>query len=295
MRQLRFGTFSIVACDLAAGEWGGAVASKFLAVGAVVLHARAGVGAVATQSYANTSYGPRGLDAMAAGAAAADTLRILTAADDGRDHRQAGIVDARGTSATYTGDQCQPWAGGLAGDGFTCQGNILTGEGVVRAMADAFPVATGPLSRRLLAALRAGDLAGGDRRGRQSAALLVVRAGGGYAGFNDRYIDLRVDDHPDPVASLEHLLDLHELYFLPPAPEDIMDVDAALCGELQAGLARLGYWRGPRDGKWSHELEEALGSYAGVENLEERLRQGPHLDAKVLAYLRDHVRRTGDA
>jgi len=289
----RFGTFSIVACDLDAGEWGGAVASKFLAVGAVVLHARARVGAVATQAHANTSYGPRGLDLMAAGASADDALRILTAAGDHAGHRQVGAVDARGRGATFTGGDCTPWAGGIAAAGFACQGNILAGAGVVPAMAEAFAVATGPLSRRLLAALRAGDLAGGDRRGRQSAALLVVRAGGGYGGLDDRYLDLRVDDHRDPVTELGHLLDLHELYFLPPTPADILAVDAALAREIQDALACLGYWPGPRDGRWSAALEQAFAAYAGVENLEERLRRGPEVDRKALEYMRAHVRRLG--
>lgn len=285
------GTFSIVGCDLEAGEWGGAVASKFLAAGALVLYARAKVGAVATQSFVNTQYGTRGLDLMAAGASAGDALRILTEGDDQRSLRQAGAVDARGRAATFTGAECFPWAGGLTGDGFACQGNILAGEQVVAAMAEAFVTTRGPLSRRLLAALAAGDRAGGDRRGKQSAALLVVREGGGYGGMNDRYIDLRVDDHPDPVGELARLLELHELYFLPPRAEDIIRLHETLVREIQESLALLGYWSGAKDGVWSGALEAALFSYAGVENLEERLRKGPEIDRKLLEYMRAHVAR----
>ena len=193
-------TFSIVAADTAAGDLGIAVASKFPAVGAVVPWARAGAGAVATQASANTSYGPEGISFMASGMGARDALDALLEADDGSEHRQAGFVDANGGAATFTGSECMPWAGGITGEGFACQGNILTGEDVVRELARAFIHAEG-LSDRLLAALVAGDAAGGDRRGRQSAALLVVRDGGGYEGRNDRYVDLRVDDHVDPSRS----------------------------------------------------------------------------------------------
>jgi uncharacterized Ntn-hydrolase superfamily protein len=290
---VRAGTFSIVACDLRAGEWGGAVASKFLAAGALVLYARAGVGAVATQSFVNTRYGTRGLDLMAAGAPAQDAVRILTDADDQRHLRQVGMVDAKGRAATFTGEGCFSWAGGVTGEGFACQGNILVSEQVVQAMADAFAGTDGPLSRRLLAALRAGDRAGGDRRGKQSAALLVVREGGGYGGLNDRYIDLRVDDHPDPVAELQRLLDLHELYFLPLSPADILALNEALIREIQEALKSLGYWKGVADGLWSTDLEEALFTYAGMENLEERFRRGPQIERKFLEYMRAHVARLG--
>ncbi|MGH2673741.1 MAG: DUF1028 domain-containing protein, partial [Actinomycetota bacterium] len=189
-------TFSIVAADLDAGDWGVAVASKFLAVGAVVPYARAGVGAVATQAWANTDFGPEGLDLMAAGSPAPEVLAQLIHGDEGRADRQAGIVDGQGLPATFTGQDCLEWAGGMTGPGFACQGNILVGEEVVAAMGDAFAGTTGDLVDRLLAALLAGDEAGGDRRGRQSAALLVVREGGGYEGRSDRYVDVRVDEHP---------------------------------------------------------------------------------------------------
>lgn len=206
-------TFSIVGCDPATGELGVAVQSKFLAVGSVVPWAKAGVGAIATQSYANTTFGPTGLELLAKGLAPQEVLDELLAADEGREHRQVGIVDARGNSATFTGGDCLAWAGGIAGECFAAQGNILVSEETVRAMADTFVSAPGPLPERLLAALDAGQAAGGDSRGRQSAALLVVKEGGGYAGFNDRYIDLRVDDHPDPIKELTRLLGLHREFY----------------------------------------------------------------------------------
>ncbi|MBI3268503.1 MAG: DUF1028 domain-containing protein [Planctomycetes bacterium] len=202
-------TFSIVARDPATGELGVAVASKFFAVGAVVPWARAGVGAVATQAYANTTFGPRGLELLALGETPEAVVAKLTAEDAGRDHRQLGMVDAQGRSATFTGAKCSPWAGGIAGEGFACQGNILAGEPVVKEMARAFQEGKGTLADRLLAALEAAQAAGGDSRGRQSAALFVVRAGWGYGGMNDRYLDLRVDDHPDPVAELRRLYGIH--------------------------------------------------------------------------------------
>jgi uncharacterized Ntn-hydrolase superfamily protein len=202
-------TFSVVAADPDAGEVGVAVASRFFAVGTVVPHAEAGVGAVATQSFANTTYGPRGLDLLERGLTPGEAIDVLTRADEGREQRQVGMVAADGKSATYSGPGCNAWAGGRSGPGYAVQGNILTGEEVVAAMERAFLAGAGePLAERLFAALAAGDAAGGDKRGRQSAALLVVRAGAGYGGFTDRAIDLRVDDHPDPFGELERLLGL---------------------------------------------------------------------------------------
>jgi len=285
----RLSTFSIVAHDPSAGEWGAAVASKFLAAGALVIHARAGAGVVATQAFVNVSYGPRGLELMEAGGSADEVVKALTEPDEGREKRQLGVVDASGGSATFTGSECFDWAGGIAGDNFACQGNILAGEDVVRSMADAFVSTGGRLARRLHEALLAGDRAGGDRRGRQSAALLVVREGGGYGGGTDRYLDLRVDDHPDPVVEIGRLVDLHELYFPPSGPRDIVRLDEGLIREIQEALARLGYWSGPVDGAWSAEMERAVTDYEGVENLEERHRPGPEMDRRVLEYLRRHA------
>jgi uncharacterized Ntn-hydrolase superfamily protein len=210
------GTFSIVAFDPQTDELGIAVASKFIAVGAVVPWARAGIGAVATQAWANTTYGPLGLRMLDEGLHPQEVIEKLTSTDEAADHRQVGIVDAQGRSATYTGAECNPWAGGRAGPNYAVQGNILAGEHVVDAMARAFEAANGDLGDRLLAALSAGDEAGGDVRGRQSAALLIVRQHGGYSGYNDRYRDLRVDDHERPVQELHRIYELHRKVFPPP-------------------------------------------------------------------------------
>lgn len=199
-------TFSIVGRDTQNGDLGVAVQSKFFAVGSVVPWAKAGVGAIATQAWANTSYGPKGLTLLENGITAAQALDRLIADDDRSAKRQVGIVDAKGGVANYTGDECVEWAGAIKGENYTVQGNILAGEDVVQAMAQAFEEAEGELAERLMTALIAGQRAGGDRRGQQSAALLVVREGGGYGGFNDRYVDLRVDDHERPIEELHRLL-----------------------------------------------------------------------------------------
>lgn len=201
-------TFSVVGYDPDTKEWGVAVASKFLAVGSVVPWAEAGAGAVATQSFANVTFGPKGLELMRKGKSAADVIKSLTDDDEGRDIRQVGMVDAKGEAATYTGKKCLAWAGGKTGKHYACQGNILSGPEVVDAMAKAFEEAKGPLAWRLMACLEAGDAAGGDKRGRQSAAVYVAKAKGGYAGLNDRYIDFRVDDHKEPIPELARVLAL---------------------------------------------------------------------------------------
>lgn len=201
-------TYSIVAYDPVKKEWGVAVASKFLAVGSVVPWAQAGAGAVATQSFANTSYGPRALARMANGQSAKEVIKELTDDDSGKELRQVGIVDAKGEAATFTGKNCMAWASGKTGKNYCCQGNILDGEHVINAMSKAFETTKGPLAWRLMAALEAGENAGGDKRGKQSAAILVVREKGGYGGYNDRAVDLRVDDHPNPVQELARILAL---------------------------------------------------------------------------------------
>src|SRR5438105_10110809 len=244
-------TFSIVGRDPQTGEVGIAVQSKFLAVGAVVPWAKAGVGAIATQAWANTSYGTRGLELLANGLSAAETIAQLTNEDEGRASRQVGIVAANGEHATYTGDECFPWAGGHTGEHYTCQGNLLVGEDTVLAMARTFEQTTGRLCDRLVAALATGQAAGGDSRGQQSAALLVVRQGGGYGGFNDRFIDLRVDDHPQPINELQRILQLHKLYLFPPDPADILVIDHDVAREPQQLLTvpgdTQGASRGPYD------------------------------------------------
>jgi uncharacterized Ntn-hydrolase superfamily protein len=201
-------TFSIVAFDPDHKEWGVGVASKYLAVGAVVPWAKAGVGAVATQSYVNVTYGPKGLELLAAGKSAEEVVKTLTGADDGRDFRQLGVVDAKGEPATYTGSKCIAFAGGKSGKNYTCQGNILADKAVIEDMAKAFEEAKGPLAWRIMAALEAAEKAGGDKRGKQSAALLVVRDKGGPLGLNDRAVDFRVDDHANPVQELARILAL---------------------------------------------------------------------------------------
>ncbi len=279
-------TFSIVAHDPDADEWGVAVASKFLAAGAVVPFARAGAGAVATQSYANLSYGPEGLDRMGRGASAEEVVAAVTAADAQRALRQVGMVDASGGAATYTGDECFDWAGGLVGDGYACQGNILVGPRVIEAMAEAYEATSADLAGRLVAALTAGDRAGGDRRGRQSAGLVVVRSGGGYLGASDVAVDLRVDDHADPVPELARLLDLHRLLFPRPDDLDFVDIDAELAAELRRLLAGAGFDPGEGDG-YDEPLRQALFAWVGVENLEERWTDEARIERKVLAALRD--------
>jgi uncharacterized Ntn-hydrolase superfamily protein len=282
-------TFSIVAWDGRADpspEWGIAVASKFLGVGAVVPWARAGAGAVATQALANLAYGPNGLELLSTGADADSVAMELTLADPEREHRQLGVVDGAGRAATFTGAECFDWAGGRTGDGYTCQGNILTGPDVVDAMADAFESTSGHLAERLLAALSAGDEAGGDRRGRQSASLLVVRAGGGYGGGIDKAVDVRVDDNTAPIPELMRLYELHRLYFPSPEDLDFIEIDSDLAVELRTHLAGRGYESPGSGGDYDDALRTSLYAYVGTENLEERWTDDARIERKVLEHLR---------
>jgi len=279
-------TFSVVGCDLDEGAWGVAVASKFPAVGAVVPWAQAGAGAVATQSYANTSFGPRGLELMASGLSAEATLAELLKDDDQREQRQVGLVDAQGHAATFTGYECFDWAGGLTGPGYAIQGNILTGEQVVVAMQKAFVETKGSLPSRLYAALLAGDRAGGDRRGRQSSAIYVVKPEGGYGGYIDRWIDYRVDDHEDPVLRLGELLEMHELYFGESDEKDRVLLKGEPLQELQEIVIRLGYMEGKADGTFDELTKAALRAFTGNENFEERCDlDAGWMDKPVLEYL----------
>lgn len=268
--MIRPSTFSIVAYDSDAAAWGIAVASKFPAAGAVVPWAEAGTGAVATQSHANTSYGPEGLAMMRAGASAAETIDDLTGRDDQRALRQVGIVDAVGSAATFTGTDCFDWAGGLTGPGYCVQGNILAGPQVVESMAAAFESESGDLPDRLLAALLAGDRAGGDRRGRQSAALLVVKEGAGYGGYNDRWLDYRVDDHQDPVPRLLELRELHRLYFGQSPPAERRPLTGETRSQLRALLVKQGYMDAKASGADDTAFRRALRRFIGNENFEER-------------------------
>jgi uncharacterized Ntn-hydrolase superfamily protein len=287
---MRISTFSIVAYDPVTGELGVAVQSKFLAVGAVVPWAKAKVGAVATQSYANTTYGPEGLKLLSQGLSPEEVLEKLTSADPGRDLRQVGIVDTKGQATAFTGAKCLPWAGHLVAENFSCQGNILASGKVVEAMAEAFTRSRGTLAERLISALAAAQREGGDRRGQQSAALLVVKERGGYGGLNDRYIDLRVDDHPRPIEELKRIYELHQLYFAPPKPEELVPLTDDLRQELQKLLVSLGYFRGKADGKPSKEFDEALFNFCGTENLEEHLREDDKFDLRILRYMEKLVK-----
>jgi uncharacterized Ntn-hydrolase superfamily protein len=281
-------TFSIVAADRDAGELGIAVESKFLSVGAVVPWVRAGAGAIATQAFANTASGPRALDLLAAGHVPSDVLQMLLKDDEGRNDRQFGIVDTSGRSASFTGEKCITWAGGIAGPNFAAQGNILAGSAVVEALAHTFTQSTGPLADRLLGALRAGQAAGGDKRGQQSAALVVEKPRGGYAGFNDRYVDLRVDDHPTPIEELARLLELHKLYFFAPEPQDVIPIDDALGREIVSELIRAGALEGGE--RFDERARAALVAFMYVENLENRVRDDGAIDRQTLDYLRAYKR-----
>lgn len=282
-------TFSIVGFDPDTGELGVAVASKFLSVGSIVPWAKAGVGAVATQSWANPVYGLRGLQLMEEGKNAEETLQILIEEDEQKEVRQAGFVDAKGNSATFTGTECYSWAGGIAGPNFACQGNILTGEDVVQAMADTFQNSKGDLASRLTQALKAGDSAGGDSRGKQSAALLVVKEQGGYGGITDRYIDLRVDDHHEPVAELQRILRLHELYFKKSAKEDILRVEGQLKEDITTYLKELEYLK--QENPTDEDVLEALHSFHLIENFDERVSEKGYVDHKVVEYMLDLVEK----
>ncbi len=272
-------TFSIVARD--GDSFGVAVASKFLAVGALVPWAHPHAGAIATQALANISYGPRGLSLLSAGRSADDVVRVLTDPDPEKEQRQLGVVDAQGNAETFTGRECIDWAGGTIGEGYAAQGNILKGPGVVTAMAEAFERTPGDLAARLVSALAAGDGAGGDRRGRQSAALMVVAPNGGYGGTTHVVADLRVADHKQPVRELARLLDIHRVLFTKPTEDDLIPIAKALGKEIDAALTATGYLEST-DGR-----RKALERFAGWENLEERLVDGGRIDRHVLAALRD--------
>ncbi len=263
-------TFSIVAYDIKEEAWGVAVASKFPAVGAIVPWAQAGAGVIATQAYANVSYGSHGLNLLRQGMSADAVLARLTSADPGRETRQIGIVDRTGRPATFTGKECMYWAGGLTGAGYAIQGNILSSADVVYSMEGAFLRTDGDLATRLHAALMAGDRAGGDKRGRQSAAILIVKAKGGYGGYTDRLFDYRVDDDPDPVVKLGELIYLHRLYFGKSPETERIQLTGAHLHTLQKIMARLGYLQTPPSGVYDEPTRQAFRAFTGNENFEER-------------------------
>jgi uncharacterized Ntn-hydrolase superfamily protein len=272
-------TYSIAACDLERGEWGVGVQSKFLAAGSIVPWAEPGVGAVATQALANPRYGPDGLAYLRDGLSADETVVALVEADEGRDDRQVGIVDAQGRAATYTGKDCLDWAGGKSGPGYAAQGNILVSEETVAGLVQGFEANAGrPLAERIVEALAAAQLAGGDRRGQQAAGLLVVQKEGGYGGMDDVLVDLRVDDHAEPVAELKRLYGMHQLLFGKTPAGEWLPVDEALAEELRGRLAALGYA--------DANLEKAFSEWTGTENLEDRVNGIERIDPIVLAELR---------
>jgi uncharacterized Ntn-hydrolase superfamily protein len=292
---LALGTFSIVAADVRTGQLGVAVQSKFPTVGAIVPAARAGAGAVATQALGNVTWKKKALDLLATGVPVEEVLKKLVAADPQRDERQLGLVDARGKAASWTGKRCPDFAGSIVGDGYAVQGNILVSRATIEAMAAAYEAAVKagrPLAERLLLALEAGQAAGGDRRGQESAALLVVRPGGGYLGGDDTWIDLRVDDAAKPIAELRRLYaDVHQYYF--GDTTELTTIDAALAKEVQTSLASLGFYQGPAGGQYDPATRLAMEDWMGWENLEGRIKPGDVVDALVLRHLRRQVAERG--
>jgi uncharacterized Ntn-hydrolase superfamily protein len=278
MASLIVSTYSIAACDLEAGQWGVATQSKFLAVGSVVPWAEPQVGAIATQAYANPRYGSEGLALLRDGLSAEQVVDRLTSADEGRDHRQLGVVDREGRSASFTGDECLEWAGGRTGPCYAAQGNILVSAATVDGLAETFEGSSGPLAERLLDCLDAAQAAGGDRRGQQSAAILVVEKDGGYAKLSDVVVELRVEDHERPLEELRRLYRLHQALFGETPREEWLTVDGALADELRDRLGKLGY---------EGELEDAFNRWAGNVNLEERVDGVEEIDPVVLEELRE--------
>lgn len=291
MRHLS--TFSISAFDVKAQAWGVAVASKFPAVGAVVPWTKAGAGAVATQSAANTTFGPRGLELMSSGLSAEETLAKLLAHDKGREDRQVGLVDKKGKSATFTGKSCSDWAGGLNGPGYAIQGNMLADSEVIRQMEHTFLDAKGELPERLFSALEAGNNAGGDRRGRQSAAISVVKARAGFGGFNDRWVDYRVDDHLNPIERLGELLELHRLYFGKSPKSERVKLEGKVVKEIQQIMKGLGYYS-PMNDEYDDMTREAFRAFIDNENFEERADpDAGYIDGPVLDYLMKKLKVAG--
>jgi uncharacterized Ntn-hydrolase superfamily protein len=274
MAEPLLSTYSIVGCDLEARQWGVAVQSKFLAVGALCPFAEAEVGAIATQSYVNPRYGPDGLALLREGLSAEEAVERLTAADEGRAQRQLGVVDSAGRAATYTGEECFDWAGGRTGAGYAAQGNILVGEETVAALAATFEAnAELSLVQRLIECLAAAQAAGGDRRGQQSAALIVVQKAGGYAGLWDTLVDLRVDEHERPIEELRRIYGIHRRLFEVTPREDWLPLEGELQAEVDERLAGMGH--------------DSLAGWAGVENLEERVDGDKEIDPVVLEALRE--------
>jgi len=278
-------TYSIAAVDLENGDLGVAVASKFIAAGAIVPWVKTRVGAIATQALANPSYGPRGLELLEKGYSAKRVLEMLVSEDPLREHRQVGIVDARGEAAAFTGKECYPYAGHIVGSGYTVQGNIIAGPEVLEAMAKAFETTKGELVDKLLSALEAGDNAGGDRRGKQSAAIIVLREKGGYLGLIDKYVDLRVDDHPEPVRELRRIFEIWELTLL--SREDPRDIvkKQDVAREVQEALKTLGFYREEITSNWDETTEKAFTNWANINNFENKLRKDEYIWGTLYRFL----------
>ncbi|TFG13761.1 DUF1028 domain-containing protein [Candidatus Thorarchaeota archaeon] len=279
-------TFSLVARDPDNGDLGIIVQSKFPAVGAIVPWAKANVGAIATQAWANAAYGPDGLQYLSEGKSAQETLNLLLGQDQGSEHRQVGIVDTSGNVAVHTGSECMEWAGHIIGDGYCCQGNILAGRDVVGDMSKAYERKSGDLIDKLFAALKAGQAAGGDRRGKQSAAILVVREAGGYEGGNDRYVDVRVDDHPHPIRELERIFDLYDMTLLSREdPSDLLDIEGHVSKKIQEALVELDYLSSISKDEFPEEAERALERFVNINNFENKARDDAKIWKSVFDYL----------
>ncbi len=283
-------TFSIVARDPSNGDFGIIVQSKFPAVGSVVPWARSEIGAIATQAWANVSYGPRGLDILESGKNASTTLKMLLENDEKREHRQVGIVDSKGQAIAHTGRECMEWASHFIGDGFVCQGNILASENVVVDMADAYESTEGDLIDKLFAALNAGQAAGGDRRGMQSAAILVVRENGGYEGGNDRYVDVRVDEHPSPIGELERIFKIYDMTLLSREdPSHLKPIQGPISLKIQKALVALGYLDTFDENGFSDDARKALLNWTNTNNFENKARDDGTIWQSVLDYLLDQA------
>jgi uncharacterized Ntn-hydrolase superfamily protein len=286
-------TFSIVALDRKNGDLGVAVQSKFIAVGSVVPWAKARIGAVATQASANVSYGPRAIKMLEEGLTSSEVLRRLLAEDEVNQGRQVAVVDAKGIVAVHTGTGCMEWAGHVMGDGYSCQGNILAGQNVVESMARAYEETAGDLIERLLAALSAGQRAGGDRRGQQSAALLVVREKGGYEGFTDRYVDLRVDDSTHPIEELKRIFKIYDMTMLSREdPNNLVPITGSVLRVLQSSLKKLGFYEGSVNGSYDEPTKKALRDFVNVNNFENRMHEDGFIWKSILQYLGDMAKKS---
>ncbi len=279
-------TFSVAARDPSNGDLGIIVQSKFPAVGSVVPWAKAEIGAIATQAWCNVSYGPRGLELLDSGKSASETLKILLDGDNGREHRQVGIIDTKGQAVAHTGKECMDWAGHIVGEGYTCQGNILAGEAVVANMADAYDKLDGDLIDKLFAALNAGQSAGGDRRGMQSASIFIVRKKGGYEGGNDRYVDVRVDEHPRPIEELERIFKIYDMTLLSREdPSCLMKIEGTRSLKVQQALVKLGYLESVDEEGFTEKVKSALSNWTNTSNFGNKARDDGTIWKSILDYM----------